>query len=248
MTSQPPFPTHEDLLRELVLGERTVDDPRIVRAFETDPELSRRWMELSETEGLLDGAGELERSVLGSAETAPTHPIAGQRVEATLRRLSRSGWSSLQRIVLGLAAAAVVIFTVQMFRSPSEPALQDNGEVAGGETSRPGGGFLGAVSVTPELQRPKTAADGFEVFGWSYDGGADWEGRCQVVVYTEFGEELARSPELLRPDGDGSASAWLWTPTVEEQELMHESGTIVWQVTATPLLGEPVSSELQTVP
>lgn len=223
-----------DVLRELVLGERTSDDPGILDAFAANPELRRRWEEFSRTTRLLNRTAGWERSTLEAAVGSAPLPEAEAAVERVLREAARRSVWRRRTWMLALAAGLLFVayLSIRAGRNERDPGAER--------------GYLGSPEESPILVEPLGAALSSElsVFRWTLELDSPREGHCRVAVYDDEGAEILRSPEIRAPvDG----ASWEWRPTQSEQRTLREARAFVWQVSFLPLSGSPVSSAPQPV-
>ncbi len=224
----------DDVLRELLLGERMSDDPGIQDAFAANPELRRRWEEFSRTTRLLNRAAGWERSILEAAAGCAPVPEADANVERVLRDEARRSRWRRRTWMLALAAGLLIV-----------AYLSVRAERAG-RSEEAERGYLGSPEEHPLLVEPLGDLESSElsVFRWTLELASVREGHCRVAVYDEEGNEILRSPEIRAPvDG----ATWKWRPTPSELRALREAGAFVWQVSFLPLSGSPASSAPQSV-
>lgn len=254
-----PLPPDEELLRDLVLGERDLADPAVRRALEASPALRERWEALRASGSGLDALGRLEAQVLAELASAEDAEPAGwdRRARESLRGLgvpsspaspapqapgsTRRPWLPILAASAAVAASLLVGFFVLRPRGSGDgagPAVPG----AGG----PGDTYLGSPTEAPQLREPLGTLERSELtsFRWAYTPAGPWEGSCQVIVYDPSGDELARSTAIPRPVDGGD---WRWTPTAKELGTLRAAGSFLWQVSAAATVGFSASSSLGSV-
>jgi hypothetical protein len=224
-----------DLVGELVLGKRSPEDPQVRAAFRADPDLERRWKELSRTAELLEAARDFEAAMLAEVRAeGASNPVAEENVGRILREEARRPRANWRHWTLAVAAGLLLIAWISF----------------GGRDEPQGKAYLGGHGGTggaPTLLEPVGSLDSgaLPTFRWTFAPEAAWEGHCVVVLYDASGSELLRSPEIREPS-DGST--WEWRPAAPAEWLdPARTPTFFWQVSSVSNLGEVASSAPQEV-
>ncbi len=219
-----------DLLGELVLGRRSTGDPEVLAAFAADPELERRWQELSRTARFLDAASDFEASLFREAREGESTPAADANVGRVLREEAQRPRSPWKPWALAIAAGLLLVAWLA-FRGRGEPD--------------PGSTYLGGASGAPLLLEPTGTLDSSAApaFRWAFVPEPGWEGHCEVVLYDDAGSELLRSGEIREPI---RGSTWEWRPTgptAPSQWIdLARNEAFFWQVSTVSNLGAVTSS------
>jgi hypothetical protein len=225
-----------DLVAELVLGKRSPQDPSVRASFRADPDLERRWKELSRTAELLEAARDFEAAMLAEVRAEGTSsPAADADVGRILREEARRPRADWRHWTLALAAGLLLVAWISFGRR-DEPA---------------GKAYLGGTGATPAPLAPVGTLDASALpsFRWTFAPDAGWEGHCVVVLYDASGSELLRSPEIREPQ---HGSTWEWAPEAPPVPPVPWldpalTPTFFWQVSSVSSLGEVASSAPQEV-
>lgn len=196
-----PIPDDDQLLQDLLTGDRSENDPEVSSALDARPELRERLARLRRLTEELDGVSD-DRSEL----LAESRRISVPDLETAAVRLvtaDRSGPS--RRAWLGLAAAAVLVAGLALWRpwstSPDTP--------------------LGGTNDRIQLWPADGSEDDFEEFRWesTIPGGV----RFSIAVFA------ADDVDYENPLAGETTNTKRWRPTAAERATFpHE---IVWAVT-----------------
>lgn len=221
-------PAHEELIRELFLGERDASDPEVAQRLAACAACRQLQQGLLRTVERLEAAGVEERDVLASYGEHARDEDRGN-VRATLERLAaeesgggaRRGW-------LRLAAAAVIVaaafFSWRQLRPP--------GSGTPGDPSPPQ--YLGVGDLA--LDEPRGEAARWSVFRWRAE--LPPNGYYELRVYDATPEGDGERLLKIRPRTE------TWTPTDEELELLPDR--IRWELDVYRADGRTVVSDEAT--
>jgi hypothetical protein len=223
-------PAHEDLLRDLAVGDLRDDSPEAQRLLESCAECRERLAELRRIAARLDEAGDLERRIRAEAEKSAGPPGEADRVGEILRaaaagarpatRDARAPSPTSRRAAIAaiflIGAAGLIALALRTFSGnegePSDPTM--------------GAGELEATA-------PKGLVGEFTTFEWQGDLPA--QGWFEVRVYRAGAPPGERA--LAEP---GPIEETSWTPGTGATQLWPRE--IEWEVRVFDAEGNPRDS------
>lgn len=147
-------PTGDELLEQVLTGDRRDDDPEVVAALRADPALGARLLRLQQLAASLDAAGDEQQADLQDA----TYPDIPRLDFATVFRAQRR---RRRRLQIATAAAALLLAAVawwgwsdRLANPPHVPVPQDRLSAATWDVTQPADPLIKLRWRSPRALRP----------------------------------------------------------------------------------------------
>ena len=203
----------DDLLRDVVAGDRTIDDPEVVHESERNPRFAERLRELSGVDELLGatfrdmqetieeaaasekapGEDSLAAAVLGSGKESKT------RAQHRFEDVAPMPRGRIVAIVSGLAALFLAVALYLNRSTPEQPVWMGEGEL--------------------QIDHPRGAVESFQRLAWK--GELPAGGEFQVRVWNTSDAAPGTSPVLLHHTIENH-----WEPNPDELAGLTDRITI----------------------